>query len=217
MLAVLEEVKKETMNLSDEILVQEDEFLKDVELSEQSEVFENGDQWCTLEELITWMIIQSDNVATNVLIQKFGMNLINQYIKDQLKCNNTKLQRKMVDKDAVKKGLDNYITQADMDCMFEKLFKKEILNEELCEKAINILYHQRINNQISRYVYKPYKFAHKTGSLEYLNSDVGVINIKDKLYYIGISIYDLSNKKPNRKLAGKIGKEIISYLDNKSY
>ena len=63
-----------------------------------------------------------------------------------------------------------------------------------------------------RYIFEPIKFAHKTGSLDYLNHDVGVMNINNKMVYIGISIYNSYNKKGNKKLIGNIGKKIYNYL-----
>ena len=92
--------------------------------------------------------------------------------------------------EAIENGLNNYMSQKDMLNIFILLFKKEILNEELCNIAIDILYNQRCQNQIMRYIYEPIKFAHKTGSLDYLNHDVGVMNINNKMVYIGISIYN---------------------------
>ena len=50
--------------------------------------------------------------------------------------------------------------------IFTKLFNKEILNNELCNKAIDILYNQRCQDQIMRYIYQPIKYEHKTGSFD---------------------------------------------------
>ncbi len=100
--------------------------------------------------------------------------------------------------------------------IFTKLFNKDILNNELCNLAINILYSQRCQNQVMRYIYEPVKYAHKTGSLDYLHHDVGIMNINTKLFYIGISIYDSKNKNGNKNLIGNLGRVIYEYL-NKQY
>jgi beta-lactamase class A len=78
MLAVLEEVKNGSINLDDKILVHKSDILSD------TEIFENGENYYSLYELINWMIIDSDNTATNVIIKKFGMNKINDYISKVL-------------------------------------------------------------------------------------------------------------------------------------
>lgn len=206
MLAILDDVKNKNINLNDMILVTEDDILND------TEIFENCEKYYSIKELINWMIIESDNTATNVLLKHFGMENINNYIVNVLKVKSTYLQRFMLDINAIENGLNNYMSQKDMLDIFTLLFNKEILNDELCDIAINILYNQRCQDQIMRYIFEPIKFAHKTGSLDYLNHDVGVMNINNKMVYIGISIYNSYNKKGNKKLIGNIGKKIYNYL-----
>lgn len=207
MLAIFEEVKSGKVNLNDTILVTKNDILND------TEIFENGENYYSINELINWMIIESDNTATNVLLKYFGMENINNYIINVLNIKNTYVQRYMLDEKAIKNGLNNYMSQKDMLDIFTLLFSKKILNNELCEKAINILYNQRCQNQIMRYIFEPVKYAHKTGSLDYLSHDVGVMNIKDKLFYIGISIWNSSDKDGDKKLIGNIGKIIYYYLN----
>ena len=179
---------------------------------DDTEIFENGEGYYTINELINWMIIESDNTATNVLLKHFGMENINNYIVNVLKVKSTYLQRYMLDEKAIENGLNNYISQKDMLDIFSLLFNKKILNDESCDKAINILYNQRCQDQIMRYIYEPVKFAHKTGSLDFLSHDIGVMNINNKIFYIGISIYNSSDKKGNKRLIGNIGRKIYDYL-----
>lgn len=206
MLAILDDVKNKNINLNNTILVTKDDILND------TEIFENGEEYYSINELINWMIIESDNTATNVLLKHFGINNINNYISNVLNVKSTYVQRFMLDKNAIENGLNNYMSQKDMLDIFTLLFNKEILNVELCDIAINILYNQHCQDQIMRYIFEPIKFAHKTGSLDYLNHDVGVMNINNKMFYIGISIYNSTNKKGNKKLIGNIGKKIYNYL-----
>ena len=208
MLAIFNEVKNGKANLNDMIFVTQNDILYD------TEIFENGEKKYSINELINWMIIESDNTATNVLLKHFGMENVNNYIANVLKVKSTYLQRYMLDKKAIESGLNNYTSQKDMLDIFTLLFNKEILNEELCDIAINILYNQRCQDQIMRYIFEPIKFAHKTGALDYLNHDVGVMNINNKMFYIGVSVYNSNNKKGNRKLIGNIGKKIYDYLIN---
>ena len=188
------------------IFVTKDDILYD------TEVFENGEKHYSLYELIYWMIIESDNTATNVLLNYFDIKKINNYIKNTLKVKSTYIQRYMLDEKAINKGLNNYTSQKDLFNIFSLLFNKQILNCQLCDVAINILYNQRCQDQIMRYIFDSIKFAHKTGVLDYLNHDVGVININNQLYYIGISIYNSKNINGNKKLIGNIGQIFYKYM-----
>ncbi len=206
MLGILNLVFTKKLSLNEKIIIKKEEILKD------TEVFEAGEKEYTIDELINWMIIESDNTATNVLINKFGMPFFNDYfISIGLK--NTVLERLMLDKVAIKNGKNNYTTINDMYISFSKLFNKTILTPELCEYAINILYNQRIFDQINRYIYKPISFAHKTGSLDNLNHDVGILNCNNQYYFIGISMYHSSKNKANMQIVGKIGKIAIEYIN----
>lgn len=206
MLAILDEVKNKNVRLNDTILVSQYDILDD------TEIFENGEKYYSIYELINWMIIESDNTATNVLLKKFGIDNINNYIINTLKVKSTYLQRYMLDENAIKNGLNNYTSQKDMLDIFTLLFNKKLLTDELCNVAINTLYNQRCQDQIMRYIFESVKFAHKTGSLDYLSHDVGVMNINNKLFYIGISIYNSNNKNGNKKLIGNIGKKFYEHL-----
>lgn len=70
MLAIFEEVKSGKVNLNDTILVTKNDILDD------KEMFENCENYYSINELINWMIIESDNTATNVLLKYFGMEKI---------------------------------------------------------------------------------------------------------------------------------------------
>ena len=67
----------------------------------------SGDHKFSIRELLTLMIIVSDNTATNILIDLLGMEEINKIGRD-LGLEKTNLERKMMDSHAKEKGLDNF-------------------------------------------------------------------------------------------------------------
>ena len=69
MLAIFEEVKSGKVNLNDTILVTKNDILDD------TEIFENGENYYSINELINWMIIESDNTATNVSVSYTHLTL----------------------------------------------------------------------------------------------------------------------------------------------
>ena len=77
----------------------------------------------TIEELINLMMVESDNVAANILIDKLGMTNINTTIKS-LGCVDTELNRKMMDIEALNKGIENYTSVNDLSLVLEKLYKR---------------------------------------------------------------------------------------------
>jgi len=60
----------------------------------------------TLRDLATMMVAVSDNAATNVLIDRVGMQNVNAML-DSLGLTHTRLRRKMMDLEAAKQGREN--------------------------------------------------------------------------------------------------------------
>lgn len=204
MLATLNEVKNGNISFDKIITVSQDDILDD------NEVFEKGKYKYSVKELIYFMITVSDNTSTNILIKLLGFDYINKFIKE-IGLRDTKLERYMNDWKAIKNGKNNYTTLVDMNKCFEILINEDILNNELCNFAINTLYGQKINNQIPRYI-PNVKFAHKTGGLDYLNSDVGIFEKNGEMYFIGISIYDTPEKTGDRKSVSMLAKIMYDFI-----
>ena len=76
----------------------------------------------TLRNLIHFMIILSDNTATNILIDLATIKGINELI-DNFELENTKIQRKMEDQKAVAKNLENYTTPSDCIRILHKIYE----------------------------------------------------------------------------------------------
>jgi beta-lactamase class A len=76
----------------------------------------------TLRDLATMMVAVSDNSATNVLIDRVGMENVNT-LMDSLRLSHTRLLRKMMDLKAAGEGRENISTPAEMMTLLEDIFK----------------------------------------------------------------------------------------------
>ena len=168
---------------------------------------------CTFEELIEWMIISSDNTATNVLIDILGLEDINDRIK-KLNMKNTLLERKMMDFKAIEYGRNNYTSLNDMLIAMEGLYRGVLISSEMSLKAIDILKNQRDNFMLKRYIRDNVTLANKTGELDKLNNDVGIFYTKNHNYFIGIFVHDVKKNKDAYEIIGKISKEVYDYYKN---
>ncbi len=206
MCCAFHEVMNQKLSLNQSIKIHAKDILSD------SEVFEQGECSMSLLDLVRWMIISSDNTATNALIRTLGMDKINHYIQCNLQLTQTKLERIMLDYQAIQNGKNNYTSQQDQCMLYEKLFRHQILTPELCELAIEILKAQRCQNQLMRYIPFQLNFAHKTGELDYLIHDCGILTVNQSRYYIGVSLYQCHRKEGDFQLMGQLGKTIIDFL-----
>src|SRR5271170_7177123 len=82
----------------------------------------------TLRDLATMMVAVSDNSATNVLIDRVGMDNVNAFLASH-GLRETKLRRKMMDLKAATEGRENVSTPSDMMSLLQALYRGEILNK----------------------------------------------------------------------------------------
>jgi beta-lactamase class A len=128
----------------------------------------------TLADLLTLMIIVSDNTATNVVIDLIGMERVNQYCAD-VGLAGTVLRRKMMDAGAARLGLENTTTARDQATLLDAIAWRNLLPAQLRAFAIQTLERQQFNEGLPSLLPDEVIVAHKTGWLPGVRHDVGLI------------------------------------------
>lgn len=165
----------------------------------------------SIKDLATLMIILSDNVATNILIDLLGMEAINDSCKD-MGLNATILQRKMMDAEAKKKGLDNFTSPRDILCILENFLTSEDLTNESKIEILDILKKQQCNNKLPVFIDSNVAFAHKTGDLPGVEHDAGILFLEDKPIIIVVLTKNLKDNMEGIKFNNEIGKMVYNYF-----
>ena len=124
-------------------------------------------------ELLRLMITESDNTATNIMIDCLGMEKINRYIAAQ-GYSDTILQRKMMDFEAAGKGRENYTSARDLGDFFTKLYYHQCVSTEYDNLMIEILQEQTDDEALPSALPKAV-IAHKTGELVGAYHDGGIV------------------------------------------
>jgi len=128
----------------------------------------------TLADLLTLMIIVSDNTATNLVIDLIGMERVNQFCAGAgLK--GTVLRRKMMDADALGLGLENTTTARDQATLLDAIAWRDLLPAPLRAFALQALERQQLNDGLPALLPDEVIVAHKTGELPGVRHDVGII------------------------------------------
>jgi beta-lactamase class A len=128
----------------------------------------------SLLDLLTLMIIISDNSATNLCIDRIGMDAVNAAMAS-LGLKGTVLQRKMMDMPARERGLDNFTTPADAARLLELVVTNGVLSPEGSRRALEILARQQVNDRLPLLLPAGVQVAHKTGELPGIRHDVGIV------------------------------------------
>lgn len=158
------------------------------------------------------MMIVSDNTATNILIDHFGMNEINQCIKT-LNLEGTKLNRKMMDFEAALKGMDNFTTAGDIVRCLRAIEEKSFLTKESSIQAFNILERQQFKNKLCDSIDSELvQIASKTGELPGVEHDCVIMKYGSRTIYAAVLIDGLPNREAGRKTLTQIGTVLSQYI-----
>ncbi|MBW8870447.1 MAG: serine hydrolase [Acidobacteriales bacterium] len=163
----------------------------------------------TLKDVLTLMVILSDNTATNLAIDRFGVKAVNDRIL-ALGLKDTHFYKKVMrpatepmPEDQPKFGLGK-TTAHEMAMVMEKIGRCDLggpaqhQDEAICQTALNMLRNQFYRNTIPRYLETldsseaGSAIASKTGSLNAVRNDVAIVAAKSGP--IVISIFTWQNK-----------------------
>ncbi|AAK78172.1 beta-lactamase class A [Clostridium acetobutylicum] len=164
-----------------------------------------------LIDLLTLMIISSDNTASNILIDLLTMDSINNYGK-KIGLKTTLLRRKMMDSNAAKEGRENITTAFDMLTLFSKIYNKKILSPDMCDLMLKILSNNTDCEVLLRYLCDDIRCAHKTGDLPHLNHDIGIFRTENAEYILGVFVRSVQFNYEAKDTIGKISKEIHDFI-----
>jgi beta-lactamase class A len=155
----------------------------------------------TLEDVITLMIVESDNTATNMMIDFLGLPAINARIT-AMGLKNTYLYKKVfkapegpMPADQKKFGLGK-TTAREMASVVESIQRCDLGDKKLCDKMIGIMKNNLDPTMMPRFIETAdtseveSAVAHKTGSLDDVRNDVGIVYRKHGPIIISAFTYD---------------------------
>src|SRR5712671_6622921 len=145
----------------------------------------------TLRDLATMMVAVSDNSATNVLIDRVGMDNVNAML-DSLGLAHTRLRRKMMDLDAARQGRENISTPREMMVLLDALYHGKVLNKEFTADFFKVLSTNK-DSWIPRDLPADIRVADKPGALEAIRNDSGIVFVEGRPYVICVMTSFLRN------------------------
>jgi beta-lactamase class A len=156
----------------------------------------------TLRDLATIMVAVSDNSATNVLIDRVGMDNVNAML-DSLGLSHTRLRRKMMDLEAAKHGRENISTPREMMSLLEAIYRGKVLNQESTADFFKVLSTNKAS-WIPRDLPADVRVANKPGALEAVRNDSGIVFVEGRPYVICVMTSFLRNERDGEEAISKI-------------
>jgi beta-lactamase class A len=167
----------------------------------------------SVKDLMTLMIIVSDNTATNILIDLLGIEAINATFKE-MGLEQTKLNRKMMDFAAINQGKDNQTTPEEMiHCLklvnvFNRYFGIDGLN--IAKDTLKL---QQFRDKLPALVDEDkITVFNKTGELSNVEHDCAIIDCQGRIGYVAVLMDRLNDQENAKQTIRKIGKHISDFF-----
>jgi beta-lactamase class A len=184
-----------------------------------------------LSDVVHLMIVLSDNTATNMVLERFTADAVNAYL-DKIGIRTTRSMRKVRGDGNQLKSPSGFSaagklpenekyglgvsTPRDMVTILEKLDRGEIVSPEASREIVAILKRCQDSNGIRRRL-SDFTIANKTGSLDALRSDLGIVYTKTARIALAITVDgipkpDWTPDNPGSLLIADLAKLIVDGL-----
>lgn len=164
----------------------------------------------SIKDLCTLMIVLSDNTATNILIERIGIDSVNKRLEGT-GLRNTKLKRKMIDVLAVREGRENISTPLEMMVLLEKIYRGKILNEPYRSEFLKTLSIPK-ESYIRKGVPENIPVASKPGSLPRVRCESGIVLFMDRPFILCVMTSYLKKEEDGEILISEISKILFDYF-----
>ena len=171
-----------------------------------------------VRDLVTLMIVVSDNAATNMLIDRVGVDAVNATMA-ALGLRRTILFNKLQVVPVDRRGA-NVSTAADMTLLLRRVARGEVVSYEACRRMVDVLLRQTLSGGLRRYLpvdaldHAPgaparVRVASKGGTIEGHRHDVGLVLMDHGSYAISVYVRDVKDGERATDLIGRISRRVF--------
>ena len=173
-----------------------------------AEVYKMVGKTMTLRALCEQMITVSSNLATNLLIEKLGVENIQKRVH-ALDADGMKVLRGVEDGKAFAKGLNNLTTAHALLTLMELIAQNKAGDPRDCAEMIAILKRQKFNDRIPAGLPPGTPVAHKTGDITRICHDAAIV-YAPRPYVLVILVRGIEDQKKSAALIANISRIIYS-------
>jgi len=188
-----------------------------------------------LHDVMDLMIVLSDNTATNLILNRIGGNAVNARMV-QLALPQTRVMRKILGDGSNLKPHPSGVTEEgekpenkqwgtgrssprDMVTILDRLYRGELVSKADSDEMLGVLKRQRDHDCIGRNM-KDVTIANKSGALDHLRSDVGIIYSKRGPIAMAITVENIPEinytpDNPGALLISSLSEILVDELGSK--
>lgn len=165
----------------------------------------------TNHDLALLMVSLSDNSATNVLIDRVGMDNVNNWLA-QIGLERTRLRRHMLDVKAAQEGRENTSTPRELVTMLQALYGGRVFGKATTDDFFKMLSTQK-SSYIPRLLPADLTIANKPGNLDAVRNDAGIIFVPGRPFAIAVMTTFANDGLEAEQCIARIARAAWSYSD----
>ncbi|TJY68109.1 DUF3471 domain-containing protein [Sphingobacterium alkalisoli] len=195
-------------------IVDKSKFSLPVNTDSEGDLYARLGKKMTRHDLIFRMITASSNLATNIIIDQVGAKNVMKTMKS-IGADDIRVLRGVEDSKAFQKGLNNQVTAYDLMLIFERIAKGNLINKTASEGMIKILKAQKFNSIIPAQLPDDVEVAHKTGSIEGICHDSGIVYLPGGRSYVLVLLSGKLKDADARKTLADVSRQFYNYFSDK--
>lgn len=165
----------------------------------------------TNRDLAALVVTLSDNSATNVLIDRVGMDNVNAWLA-RLGLAETRLRRHMLDVKAAQEGRENTATPRELLMLLSALYEGRALKKGTTDEFFSMLSTQK-NSYLPRLLPADVTIANKPGNLDGVRNDAGIVFVPDRPFAIVVMTTFARNDLDAEQSIARIAHAAWSYFE----
>jgi beta-lactamase class A len=167
----------------------------------------------SIYDLIVLMIIESDNTATNMLVDRIGKKAVKQAMLEW-GLSGSEFHHKLQIMPVKREAGSNVITARDMTNLMKMIAQGKIVSWNACRKMVEIMKQQKFNDGIPGLLPYPdgpigaipkWEMAHKTGFIPGTEHDVALFYLSGHTFAVSVLGKDIKDRAAAKRTMGRIG------------
>jgi beta-lactamase class A len=219
MIELFHQVRQGKMKLDDKLAIKNEFhsladgsiFTLDPADDSEADLYKAVGQTRTLGQLCELMITVSSNFATNLLIEKLGVENIRATVH-LLHADGMLVLRGVEDNKAFAKGLNNTTTAHGLAALLEPIAQGQAVDEESSRHMVEILERQKFNEGIPAGVTAGTRVAHKTGELTKIHHDAAIVYAA-RPFVLVILVREMADFKESSALMADITRQLYQVAE----
>ncbi|MGH8176182.1 MAG: serine hydrolase [Steroidobacter sp.] len=165
----------------------------------------------TNRDLAALVVSLSDNSATNVLIDRVGMDNVNAWL-ERLGLKETRLRRHMMDVTAAQEGRENTATPRELVVLLSAVYQGRAFKKATTQDFFKLLSIQK-DSYIPRLLPAGLTVANKPGNLDGVRNDAGIVFVAGRPFAIAVMTTFARDDLDAEQTIARIARAAWSYFD----